>query len=192
MNRDCLVWFYSSCPSSQLIEVVRSSWAHLWLSDRYGMPQNNYPALCLPGGIKQAARTNSATTVGVTGGRCNRGSGQVESTCSGTAGVHEQSPEASIIDGESSHSSQVTLPSVLACPPCSVEEIVNQPRHQSFAVVVPPPPQKWQRIARTIARTGPLQVRDGLGAGRVVVVPTILQKRALLTWLRGVMRNSNV
>jgi hypothetical protein len=81
------------------------------------------------------------------------GSGQVESTCSGTAGVHERSPEASIIDGESSHSSQVTLPSVPGSPPYPVEEITNQPRHQSFAVIVPPPPQKRHRIARTIVRT---------------------------------------
>jgi hypothetical protein len=88
------------------------------------------------------------------------GSGQVESTCSGTAGVNEQSPEASIIDGESSHSSQVTLPSVPGSPPCPVEEITNQPRHQSFAVVVPPPPQKRQRIARTITRTAASERRS--------------------------------
>ena len=45
------------------------------------------------------------------------------------SGIHEQSPEASIIDGESSHSSQVTLQSVPGSPPCPVEEITNQPRH---------------------------------------------------------------
>jgi hypothetical protein len=81
------------------------------------------------------------------------GSDQVERTCSGTASVREQSPEAGIIDRESSHSSQVTMPSVPGSPPCPVEEIANQPRHQSFAVVVPPPPRKQQRIARTITRT---------------------------------------
>ena len=70
------------------------------------------------------------------------GSGQAESTCSSTAGVYEQNLEASITYGESSHSSQVTLPSVLGYPLCSVEEIVNQPRHQSFAMVMPPPLQK--------------------------------------------------
>lgn len=70
------------------------------------------------------------------------GSGQVESTCSSTAGVYEWSPEASIIDGESSYSSQVTLLSVPGSPLYPVEEITNQPRYQSFAIIVPLPLQK--------------------------------------------------